>query len=165
MPSFDVTSDVDWQEIDNAINQTLKEVSNRFDFKKVEVKIDHDPKAKTISLWTSEGGKLEALNDTLQNKLVKRGVSLLALDYQDPESATGKSMRQSILVHAGISKEKGKEVIAEIKDGKFKVQAQIQDEKVRVTAKKRDDLQSVIQFLKEKQNQLKVPLQFGNFRD
>jgi cyclic-di-GMP-binding protein len=165
MPSFDVSSEMNWQELDNAINQATKELSQRFDFKGVKAEIKLDQKAKTVTLWCSEEGKLDSLNDILQSKLVKRGISLLSLDYQKIESAFGGSVRQNVLIQAGISKEKGKEIIATIKESKLKVQAQIQDEQVRVTGKNRDDLQSTIALLKENQEKLKVPMQFGNFRN
>lgn len=165
MPSFDVTSEINWQELDNAIQQTTKEVSQRFDFKGIKAEIKLDQKLKTVTLWVSEEGKLDALNDVFQNKSIKRGVSLLSYNYGKIESAFGGSVRQVIEVQAGISKEKGKEIIAEIKNSKLKVQAQIQDEQVRVTGKNRDDLQSAISLLREKQDSLKVPMQFGNFRD
>ena len=165
MPSFDVSSDMDWQEADNAVNQALKEVAQRFDFKSIKSEIKLDRKEKTITLWCSEDAKLDALNDVLQNKFIKRGLSILSLDYKDKETAFGQSVRQVIAVQAGVSKEKGKEIIAALKDSKLKVQAQIQDEQVRVTGKNRDDLQEAIALLKSKQDQLKVPMQFGNFRD
>ena len=165
MPSFDISSEVNWQEVDNAINQATKELSQRFDFKGVKSEITLDPKVKTITLWCSEEGKLDALNDIMQNKLVKRGISLLALEYQAVETAFGSSVRQTVNVQAGVSKEKGKQIIAAIKDSRVKVQAQIQDEQVRVSGKNRDDLQSVISLLKQKQDELKVPMQFKNFRD
>lgn len=165
MPSFDISSEVNWQEVDNAINQAAKELAQRFDFKGVKAEIKLDQKAKTITLWCSEEGKLDAVNDILQSKLVKRGVSLLSLEYQEIENAFGQSSRQTILVQAGISKEKGKEIIASLKDTKLKVQAQIQDEQVRVTAKSRDELQAAIGHLRTQQDQLKVPMQFGNFRE
>ena len=165
MPSFDISSEMDWQEVDNAINQAGKELSQRFDFKGVKSEIKLDQKAKTITLWCSEEGKLDSLNDILQNKLVKRGISLLSLDYGTLESAVGGSVRQVVTLQAGISKEKAKEIIAALKESRLKVQAQIQDEQVRVTGKNRDDLQSAIAVLKEKQDGLKVPMQFGNFRE
>lgn len=165
MPSFDISSEIDWQELDNAIQQTQKEVGQRFDFKGVRIEIKLDRKEKNIVLWVSEEKKLDNLNDIFQNKLIKRGISLLALDYENLESAFGGSVRQKILIQAGISKEKGKEVIAILKDSKLKVQAQIQDEKVRVTGKNRDDLQSAISFLKQNQDKVKLPLQFENFRE
>ena len=165
MPSFDVSSEVDWQEVDNAVNQAIKEVGQRFDFKSIKSEIVLDRKAKTITLWCSETGKLDSLNDVLQNKLIKRGISLLSLEYKDPEEAFGQSTRQVIIVQAGISKEKGKEVVFSLKESKLKVQAQIQDEQVRVSGKNKDDLQGAIAWLRQQQDKLKVPLQFGNFRD
>lgn len=165
MASFDVSSEIDWQEIDNAIHQTLKEVGNRFDFKGLKNEIELDRKNNLLTLSCSEETKLDALNDVFQNKLVKRGVSLLALDYQTVQEASAGSARQVVRIQSGISKEKGKELIKAIKNEKFKVQAQIQDEQVRVTGKSRDILQEVISFLKSKQDTLKVPMQFGNFRD
>lgn len=165
MPSFDISSEVNWHEVENAVQQATKELIQRFDFKGVKSEIKLDIKAKTITLWVSEEGKLDALNDILQSKLVKRGISLFSLDYQTVEAAFGSSVRQVINVQAGISKEKGKEVIAALKESKLKVQSQIQDEKVRVTGKNRDDLQAAIALLKGQQDQLKVPMQFGNFRD
>jgi cyclic-di-GMP-binding protein len=165
MPSFDVSSEMNWQEVDNAINQATKELGQRFDFKGVKSEIKLDLKAKTLTLWCSEEGKLDAVVDILQSKMIKRGVSILSLEYKDKETAFGGSVRQVIAVQAGISKEKGKEIIAALKDSKLKVQAQIQDEQVRVTGKSRDDLQSAIALLKGQQDTLKVPMQFGNFRD
>ncbi len=165
MPSFDVSAEMNWQELDNAINQANKELIQRYDFKGVKSEIKLDQKAKTVTLWCSEEGKLEALNDILQSKLIKRGISLLSLDYKTIESAFGGSVRQVVEIQAGISKEKGKEVIAVIKDSKLKVQAQIQDEQVRVSGKNRDDLQEAIALLKASQDKVKVPMQFGNFRD
>ena len=163
MPSFDISSDVNWQEVDNAINQATKELGQRFDFKGVKSEIKLDQKAKTITLWCSEEGKLEAVNDILQSKLIKRGISLLSLEYKDVENAFGQSSRQTIIVQAGISKEKGKEIIASLKDTKLKVNAQIQDEQVRVSGKNRDDLQLAIAFLRKEFAE--QPLTMDNFRD
>ncbi len=165
MPSFDIFSDVDWQELDNAINQANKELQNRYDFKGVKTEITLNQKEKTLTLWCAEEAKLEALNDIFQTKVIKRGLSLLSFDYKPEETAFGGSVRQVIVVQAGISKEKAKDVIAELKGTKLKIQSQIQDEQVRVTAKSRDELQLAIAHLREKQDQLKLPLQFGNFRD
>jgi len=165
MPSFDVSSDVQWQEMDNAVNQATKELSQRYDFKGVKTELKLDQKLKTITLWCSEEGKLDAVKDILQTKVIKRGMSILAFEYKDLEPAFGGSVRQVINVQAGISKEKAKEIIAALKESKLKVQAQIQDEQVRVTGKNRDDLQDAIALLREKQDQVKVPMQFGNFRD
>ncbi|OFZ18676.1 MAG: YajQ family cyclic di-GMP-binding protein [Bdellovibrionales bacterium GWB1_55_8] len=165
MPSFDVASEMDWQELDNAINQATKELQQRYDFKGVKSELKLDQKLKTVTLWCSEEAKLDAVNDIFQNKLIKRGISLLSFDYGDRDSAFGGSVRQVVTVQAGVSKEKGKEIIAALKESKIKVQAQMQDEQVRVTGKNRDDLQAAIAYLKQKQDSLKVPMTFGNFRD
>lgn len=165
MPSFDITSDVDWQEVDNAVNQALKELATRFDFKGIKSEVTFDRKAKTITLVCSEDGKLDNLKEIVQGKLIKRGVSLMSLEYKEVEAAFGGSVRQVINVQAGISKEKGKEVISAIKESKIKVQGQIQDEKVRVTGKSRDDLQECMALLRGKQDSLKLPMQFDNFRE
>jgi cyclic-di-GMP-binding protein len=165
MPSFDVSSEMNWQELDNAVNQATKESSQRYDFKGVKVEIKLDLKEKTVTLWCSSEEKLDALKEIFESKLIKRGLSLLSFDYKDAESAFGGSVRQVATIQAGVSKEKGKEIIAAIKESKLKVQAQIQDEQVRVTGKSRDDLQTAIAYLKQKQDQLKLPMQFGNFRD
>src|SRR5262249_40000350 len=151
MPSFDISSDVNWQEVDNAVNQATKELSQRYDFKGVKSELKLDLKAKTLTLWVSEEEKLDAVNDIVQTKLIKRGISLLALEYKDKEPAFGGSVRQFVVVQAGISKEKAKEIIAALKDSKLKVQAQIQDEQVRVSGKNRDDLQSAIALLRSQQ--------------
>ncbi len=165
MPSFDVSAEMNWQELDNAINQATKEVTQRFDFKGVKTEIKLDLKAKTITLWVSEEGKLEAVVDILQSKVIKRGLSILAFEFKEIEPAFGGGVRQLVIVQAGVSKEKGKEIISTLKESKIKVQAQIQDEQVRVSGKNRDDLQEAIAYLKTKQDTLKVPMQFGNFRD
>ncbi len=165
MPSFDISSDIDWQELDNAVNQATKELGQRYDFKGVKAEIKLDQKLKQVQFWVSEEAKLDAVNDIFQSKAIKRGISLLSFTYKDLEPAFGGSVRQVVEVQAGVSKEKGKEIIAAIKDSKLKVQAQIQDEKVRVTGKNRDDLQETIALLRGQQDTLKVPMQFGNFRD
>ena len=165
MPSFDVSSEMNWQELDNAINQATKELSQRYDFKGVKCELKLDQKLKTITFWCSEEGKLDAVHDIFKSKVIKRGISLLCFEYGELESAFGGSVRQVVTVQAGVSKEKGKEIIASIKESKIKVQAQIQDEQVRVTGKNRDDLQEAIAHLKSKQDSLAVPMQFGNFRD
>jgi uncharacterized protein YajQ (UPF0234 family) len=165
MPSFDITSDVDWQEVDNAVNQAQKEVQTRFDFKNVKTEITFDRKAKTLTLVCSEDSKLDNLKEIIKTKMIKRGISLMSLVDKPTEAAFGGSVRQVIEVQAGISKEKGKEVIAAVKDSKIKASASIQDEKVRITGKNRDDLQECIAMLKDKQDTLKLPMQFGNFRE
>jgi uncharacterized protein YajQ (UPF0234 family) len=165
MPSFDVSADVDWQEVDNAVNQATKEVLQRYDFKGVKAELKLDKSAKTVTLWCSDADKLAAVDDVFKSKLIKRGVSLMALEYKDREDAFGGSARQVVVVQAGIAKEKAKDIVAALKESKLKVQAQIQDEQVRVTGKNRDDLQDAITLLRSKENDIKVPMSYGNFRD
>lgn len=160
MPSFDIVSTVDMQEVDNAINQTVKEIAQRYDFKKSksEVTLEKD----TVKILADDDFRLKAIVDILQSKCIKRGVSLKTLKYGTPEPASGGMIRQIVSIQQGISKEKGKEVIAVIKETKLKVQAQIQEDQVRVTGKNIDDLQEVIGLLKGKD--LGIELQFINFR-
>jgi cyclic-di-GMP-binding protein len=165
MPSFDVSSEMNWQELDNAVNQAEKELQQRYDFKGVKVELKIDVKAKTLTFWVSDDSKLDAVKDVFKSKIIKRGISLLSFEYKDPESAFGGSIRQLATIQAGISKERAKEITQAIKDSKLKVNAQIQDEQVRVQGKNRDDLQAAIALLKSKQEDIKVPMQFGNFRD
>jgi len=160
MPSFDIVSKVDMQEVDNAVNQTVKEIAQRYDFKgsKCEVALEKD----AVRVLADDDFRLKAVIDILQSKCVKRGVSLKTLQYGRAETASGGMVRQLITIQQGVSKEKGKEIIAVIKDTKLKVQGQIQDDQVRVTGKNIDDLQEVIQLLKGKD--LGIELQYINFR-
>ena len=162
MPSFDIVSEVDLQEVDNAVQQARKEIGQRYDFKGSKSEIEWEGKGD-ITVLGDDDYKLKAVIDILQGKLVKRGVSLKALDYQSVDDASGGMKRQVIKLQKGISKEKGKEVVKIIKGMKVKVQAQIMDDQVRVTGKKRDDLQEVMQELKGKS--LDIDLQFTNMRD
>ena len=161
MPSFDIVSKVDVQEVDNAVNQAIKEMQQRYDFKDSKSEIKWDKKAEII-LTGDNDNKLKSVVDMLQTKLVKRGVSLNALDYGKVEDASGGLKRQAIKIRQGIPQDKAKEMIKIIKDAGIKVQAQIQEEQIRVTGKKIDDLQSVIQTLKGKE--LAIDLQFVNMR-
>ncbi len=160
MPSFDIVSKVDLQEIDNAVNQCRKEVDQRFDFKGTHNEIDLEKSG--IRILAADDYKLQAVLDILKTKLVKRNISTKCLDYQKAEPASGGSVRQNISIVEGISKEKGKDLVKFIKDSKLKVQAQIMDDQLRVTGKKIDDLQDVIQLLKTKD--FDVELQFINMR-
>jgi len=161
MPSFDIVSKVNLQEVDNAVNQAKKEMQQRYDFKgsKSEIKWE---KKEEMTLLADDDGKLTSVTDILQNKLVKRGVSLKALDYGEVEDASGGMKRQVIKLRMGIPTEKAKQIVKKIKDSKLKVQGQIQDDQVRVSGKKIDDLQSVIQMLKGED--LDIDLQFENMR-
>ena len=160
MPSFDIVSKVDMQEVDNAVNQTIKEIIQRYDFKgsKSEVALEKDG----IRILADDDFRLKAIIDILQSKFVKRSLSLKSMQYEKAETASGGMVRQIITIQQGISKEKGKDINAAVKETKLKVQSQIQDDQVRVTGKNIDDLQEVIGVLKGKD--LGVELQFINFR-
>ncbi|MCL6627434.1 YajQ family cyclic di-GMP-binding protein [Alicyclobacillus shizuokensis] len=158
--SFDVVSKVDMQEVDNAVNQANKELSTRFDFKGSRSRIDFE--GKEITILADDEYKLAAVFDILQSKCVKRGVPLKALQRGKVEPASGGAVRQTVTIQQGISQDVAKQITKLVKDSKLKVQASIQGEQVRVSGKSRDDLQAVIQRLREED--LSVPLQFVNFR-
>jgi uncharacterized protein YajQ (UPF0234 family) len=161
VPSFDVVSQVNLQEVDNAVNQARKEIAQRYDFKDTRTEIAWDKKA--ITIVSESEFKVKAVVDVLQSKLVRRGVSLKSLKYAPIEPAAGGRARQVIEIQQGIDPERAREIVKVIKDSKLKVQAQIQADQVRVSGKKRDDLQEVIRLLREQDFEL--PLQFVNFRD
>jgi uncharacterized protein YajQ (UPF0234 family) len=161
MPSFDIVSQVNVQEVDNAVNQTRKEVSQRYDFKDTATEILWDK--EKITILSDSDFKLKAVVDILQSKLVRRGVSLKALKYGPIEAAAGGRARQAIEIQQGIDAEHARQIVKCIKDSKLKVQAQIQDDQVRVSGKKKDDLQTVIRLLRERD--FGIPIQFVNFRD
>lgn len=162
MPSFDVVSEIDMQEVRNAVDQAAREISNRYDFKDTGSSIDLGE--LTITMATSSEDRLVALRQVLEEKLVKRKVSLKAVDYADVEEASGATVRQVANLQAGISSDKAKELNKFIKGLGIKgVQSQTQGEQLRVNSKKRDDLQSVISALKD--SDFDLPLQFNNFRD
>ena len=162
MPSFDVVSEIDAQEVRNAVDQASRELSTRFDFKGTNSSIELND--LEIEMHSSSEDRLTALRQVLEEKLVKRKVSLKALEYLKVEAAAGSTVRQTAKINAGISSEKAKDVNKAIKAMGLKgIQSQTQGDQVRVTGKKRDDLQGVIAALKEKD--LDIPLQFENFRD
>ena len=158
--SFDIVSKTDYAEITNAINQSMKEVSQRFDFKGSKAAVELQ--GKDLVLTAEDDTKLRNMNDIFQGKLVKRGVSLKALDYQKVEPAAGGTVRQLVKVQQGIPIEKAKEVVKFIKDSKLKVQSSIQGETVRISGKDRDTLQEVISALKAKD--FGIDMQFDNYR-
>lgn len=162
MPSFDVVSKVVVQEVDNAVNQAVKEIQQRFDFRGTKSEIKWEKKEE-ITVIGDDDNKLKSVLDVLQTKLIKRGVSLKSLEYGKIEDGSGGLKRQVIKIRQGIPTEKAKEITKVIKELKVKVQAQIQDEQIRVTGKKLDDLQEVIQILKGKD--FDVDLQYVNMRD
>ena len=163
MPSFDVVSQVELQEVDNAVNQTVKEISQRYDFKNSKTTLEWRVKEKEIILVADDDYKLSAATDILQSKMVKRQIPLKNMKYETIEQATGGQVRQVIKVKQGLEKEDAKKIIEVIKNAKTKVQAQIMDDQVRVTSKSIDDLQATITLLKE--HDFGIPLDFKNFRD
>lgn len=162
MPSFDVVSQVELQEIDNAVNQTMKEISQRYDFKNSKTTVEWRAKEKEIIIVADDDYKLSASTDILQSKMVKRQIPLKNMKYGTIEQATGGQVRQVITVQMGLDKEAAKQVTEVIKQSKLKVQAQIMDDQVRVTSKSIDDLQATMRALKSAT--LNVDVQFTNAR-
>ncbi len=160
MPSFDIVSEVDMHEITNAVDQATREASTRFDFRGVDARIEL--KGEVITLFADVEFQLKQLLDILYNKMTKRNVDIGYLDA-DKVEGVGKQVRQRLSLKQGIDSLTAKKIVKMIKDKKLKVQAQIQGDQVRVTGKKRDDLQTVMNFLRGES--LDVPLQFNNFRD
>ncbi|MGO9196336.1 MAG: YajQ family cyclic di-GMP-binding protein [Acidimicrobiales bacterium] len=162
MPTFDVTSEIDLQEVRNAVDQASREVATRFDFKNTGASIELKEKEITLNAPTED--RLRALVQVLEEKLVRRQVSLKAVSYGKIEEASRGAVRQLVTLNAGISSEKAKAINKKVKDLGLKgVGSQTQGDQVRVTGKKRDDLQAVIAALKN--DDFDIPLQFGNFRD
>jgi len=160
MPSFDIVSEVDLQEVRNAVDQANREVGTRFDFKGVDAKFEQND--AEIKLTAEQEFQLNQMMDILRQKLVKRKVDIASMDIQEPET-TLNAARQQVIIKQGIDTDTAKKMVKSIKGSKLKVQARIQGDQVRVTGKKRDDLQQVISFLREADFDL--PLQFNNFRD
>lgn len=158
--SFDIVSKTDYAEVTNAINQTNKEISQRFDFKGSKAAVELQE--KDLMLAAEDETRMRNMNDILQSKLLKRNISLKALDYQKIEPAAGGTVRQVVKIQQGIPIEKAKEVVKFIKDAKLKVQAAIQGETVRISGKDRDTLQEVIAKLKA--NDFGIDMQFDNYR-
>jgi hypothetical protein len=163
MPSFDIVSKVELQTLDNAVNITKKEITNRFDFKGSPVQIDLDKKDMKIDLEAESDMKLKQIIDVLISRSIKQGLDPLAYDFEKESYPSGKTVKQEVLVRNGLKQEDAKKIVKLIKDSGLKVQAQIMDDLVRVTAKKIDDLQSVIQLCKN--GNLGVPMQYLNMRN
>ena len=160
--SFDIVSQVDLQEVDNAINQAMKEVKTRFDFKGSKSELTFNREEKKIQLLADDDLKLKNLIQILEGKLVKRGVSVKSLKFGTSEKALDGMLRQTAEIIQGIPQEKAKDIVKQIKDMKLKIQASIQGDQVRVSGKSKDDLQVVIQALRN--TNLDIPLQFTNYR-
>ena len=161
MPSFDVVSRVDFQEIDNAIANALREITNRYDFKGSNTTVERSE--KVITIVTDDDLKLSQVNDILISHFVRRKLDPLALGKKDKEKAGGDKIRQTISLVEGIEQDVAKKITAEIKSSKMKVQAKINGNELRIDGKKRDDLQSAMQLIEDLQ--LGIPVQFINFRD
>lgn len=162
MPSFDVVSQLNLQEVDNAVNQARKEIIQRYDFKDTATVIDWDKKEK-IAVESADDFKVNAVDDVLREKLARRQVSLKAIDFGKVEPGPNGRAKQEIKLKQGIDADKAREIVKLVKETKLKVQAQIMGDQVRITGKKRDDLQGAIQTIRARD--LDLPLQFINFRD
>jgi len=160
--SFDIVSEVDLQEMDNAVNQANKELAQRYDFKDSKASIAYDRKEKTVTLIAFNDFKLRALTDMLVTRMAKRGISLKSLKFNDPEKAFEGYLRQKVDICMGIDKEKAKELTGIIKGLGLKVQTQIEGEKIKVSSPKKDELQAVIVHLRGLD--FSIPLGFGNYR-
>ena len=161
MPSFDIVSEVDKQEIDNALNQARKELATRFDFKGSAAEIIHEK--DKITLTAEDANRLRGLREIVIGKLAKRSVDLRNIEQVEPDISPLGHARQELKIQQGLEGEKAKEIIKVIKEAGFKVQSALQDRQIRVTGKKKDELQSVIQFVRGKD--FKVATNFKNFRD
>lgn len=165
MPSFDVVSKINLQELDNAVNQAKKEIATRFDFQGTHTSIELDKDKKSLLIKSETEPRLEAAYEVLQSKFVKRGISLRCLDPQEVDKAALGHVKQTVLLQQGISVEKAKELIKVLKESKIKAQGSIQGDELRVSGKNKDDLQAVIALFRQQQDTLKLDLQFTNFRD
>lgn len=160
--SFDIVSSVDMQEVDNAVNQAVKELRNRYDFRGSKSSIELLKAEKKILIIGDDDLKLRNLQDILKTRMAARSISVKALKFEDPEKAFEGTLRQKVELINGIPQENAKEIVRLIKESGIKVQASIQGDEIRVSSKSRDDLQAVIQMLREAA--LDIPLQFTNYR-
>ncbi len=160
--SFDIVSEIDFQEVDNAVNQAIKEIRQRYDLKDSNTQIELNKKDKQLLINTKDDYSRKASIDILESKFIRRNISIKALKLEEPETASGGRMKQKILLQSGISKDNAKIITKMIKESKLKVNAQIQDEQIRVQAPKIDDLQAVIKMVKEAE--LDFPTQFVNMK-
>ena len=161
--SFDIVSEFDKQELVNAIDQVNRDLTTRFDLKNSNSTVELDAD-KSVTVTTADEMKLKNIDDILQSKLIKRGLSIKILDAQPVENALGGNVRRVYNLRKGLTQDLAKKIVAEIKNTKLKVQASIQGEQVRVTGKSKDDLQEVIKFLRGNEDKFDYPLQFTNYR-
>ena len=160
--SFDIVSEIDFQEADNALNQAIKEIHQRYDLKDSKTELELNKKDKFINLNTKDDYSRKQSIDILQTKFIKRGLSIKAMNPEEPETASGGRIKQKINLQSGISKDNAKKITKLIKDLKLKVNTQIMDEKIRVQGAKKDELQEVIHLVKEAD--LDFPVQFVNYQ-
>ncbi|HUP89301.1 MAG TPA: YajQ family cyclic di-GMP-binding protein [Longimicrobiales bacterium] len=163
MPSFDIVSEVNQVEVHNALDQTNKEVTNRFDFKGSDARVELNEKEKTLTVFADDDFKLGQVRDVLTGKLAKRGIDVRCLDTRELEKVSGNKVKQVIVVRQGVEQELGKKIVKVVKDSKLKVQASIQGDAVRVSGAKKDLLQDAIALVRKSVSDF--PLQFKNFRD
>jgi uncharacterized protein YajQ (UPF0234 family) len=163
MPSFDIVSEVNQVEVHNAIDQTNKEITNRFDFKGSDARVELNEKEKTLTVYADDDFKLDQVRDVLTGKLAKRGVDVRCLQPGEIAKVSGNKVKQTITVRQGVEQELGKKIVKLVKDSKLKVQGSIQGDAVRVSGTKRDDLQETIALVRKSISDF--PLQFKNFRD
>ena len=161
MPSFDIVSEVNQVEVRNAVDQTNKEVSTRFDFKGSDARVEHAD--NVLTLYADDEFKLSQVTDILAGKLTKRGVDIRALEYGDAQKVSGNKVKQAVTVRVGIAQDRAKQIVKLLKDSKMKVQASIQGDAIRVSGAKRDTLQEAIALTKKTITDF--PVQFSNFRD
>jgi len=162
MASFDIVNEIDAQEVDNAINNTLKEINTRYDFRGLHSEVTFHKKENRIHLVGAESMKMQAMKEMLIRNFIMRGIDSKVLDFGTEEGTSQGYIKMDVSLNEGINREQAKKIVKEIKDLKFKVQPQIQDDQIRVTGKKIDELQTVIAHLKGKD--MGVPLQFVNFK-
>jgi cyclic-di-GMP-binding protein len=163
MPSFDIVSEVNQVEVHNALDQTNKEVANRFDFKGSDSRVEHNEKEKTLTVFADDDFKLSQVMDVLTGKLAKRGIDVRCLETGEIEKISGNKVKETVLVRQGVQQDLGKKIVKIIKDSKLKVQASIQGDVVRVSGAKKDLLQDAIALVRKSITDF--PLQFKNFRD
>ena len=161
MPSFDIVSKTDLAEVDNALQGMVREIGQRFDFKGSKCTIERLENVLTVN--ADDALKLKQMHELLKTHLTRRKLDAGALEFKDPEKATGNTVRQTVIVRQGLAADLAKRIVREIKDGKLKVQVAIQGDELRVTGKKRDDLQTAIQLVRGLK--IEQPLQYVNFRD
>ena len=161
MPSFDIVSEINQLELRNALDQANKEISNRYDFKGSDARIEH--KDQLLTIYADDDFKLKQVTDVLLGKLTKRGVDVRSLEFGDVEKIGGDKVKQPVTLRVGVGQELARKIVRLIKDSRMKVQASIQGDAVRVSGAKRDELQAAIALVRK--NVTDVPLQYGNFRD